>query len=284
MVPVLFRVGGLDVPTHGFFVGLGTLAATVVFFLMARRRGRVTEDLGIIAAGTLVTGAIAARLSTAWQYADLTGDSPFSVWARGGRSILGGLAGAYVGALVTKRLVGYREHTGDLFAPGVALGMAIGRWGCFLTEEPGTATTLPWGIHVSPEAAARIPRCPACAAGESMHPSFLYEIAFHAAMFGLLLWLRPRLRSNGGDLLKVYLLGYALFRFAVEFVRGNDEVLAGLTRSQLLLLPATLLLALYFARHRRTADPAGRAATDRVFTAAHGPGHHSSTRPTEVDE
>lgn len=261
MVPVLFQVGPWPVPTHGFFVGLGTVAATVLFFLAARRRGPVTEDLGLVAAGTLVCGAVAARLATAWQYTDLTGESPLYAWARGGRSILGGLAGAYVGAVVTKRLVGYREHTGDLFAPGVALGMAIGRWGCFLTEEPGSATTLPWGVHVSPEAAARIPRCPACVAGSAMHPSFLYEIAFHAAMLGVLLWLRPRLRSNGGDLLKVYLLAYAVFRFAVEFVRGNDVVFAGLTRSQLFLVPAVLLLSAYFVRRgRRTPAPLPVAA------------------------
>lgn len=247
-MPVLFTVGGHPVGTHAFFVGLGALVATVVFFVEARRRGPITEDLALIAAGTLVCGAVAARLSTAWQYADLTGDSPLDAWARGGRSILGGLAGAYVGALLTKRLVGYREHTGDLFAPAVALGMAIGRWGCFLTEEPGAATAVPWGIHVSAEAATRIPRCPACASGQAMHPSFLYEIAFHAAMFGLLLWLRPRLRSNGGDLLKVYLLAYAVFRFGVEFVRGNDVWVSGLTRSQVFLVPATALLALYITR------------------------------------
>jgi prolipoprotein diacylglyceryltransferase len=117
-----------------------------------------------------------------------------------------------------------------------------------------------------------------------MHPSFLYEIAFHAAMFGLLLWLRPRIRSNGGDLLKVYLLGYAVFRFLVEFVRGNDEVLAGLTRSQLFLLPATLVLALYFARRRWTTDPVGARRTDRAVGIANGPSHAGAARATEVDE
>lgn len=250
MVPVLFTIGGQPVNTHAVFVGLGVLVATVLFFVEARRRGPISEDLALIAGGTLVCGAIAARLSTAWQYADLTGDSALNTWARGGRSILGGLAGAYIGALVTKRLVGYRGHTGDLFAPGIALGMAIGRWGCFLTEEPGTPTSLPWAMHVSPEAAARIPRCPACASGQAMHPSFLYEIVFHAAMFGVLLWLRRRIHSNGGDLLKIYLLAYAVFRFMVEFVRGNDVWVLGLTRSQVFLIPATLLLAGYLARRR----------------------------------
>lgn len=260
MLPVLFRIGRLPVATHNFFVTIGVLAATAVYFWEARRRGVLSEDVAVIALGTLLFGGIAARLSTVWQYAEVTGDSPLHAWAGGGKSIIGGLAGAYAGALITKRWLRYRAHTGDLFAPAVALGMAIGRWGCFLTEEPGTPTSLPWGIHVSPAAAARIPRCEGCAARVAMHPSFLYEIAFQLAMFLILLRLRTAVRSNGSDLLKIYLLAYAVFRFCVEFVRGNDIWYAGLTRSQVSLLPATTLLVIYFARRRRWGRPAGGRA------------------------
>jgi prolipoprotein diacylglyceryltransferase len=51
-----------------------------------------------------------------------------------------------------------------------------------------------------------------------------------------------------GDLFKIYLLAYALFRFVVEFVRGNDVAWNGLTRAQLFLIPATLALAWHFVR------------------------------------
>jgi hypothetical protein len=54
-----------------------------------------------------------------------------------------------------------------------------------------------------------------------------------------------------GELFKVYLLAYAAFRFLVEFVRGNEVVWAGLTRSQLFLIPSILLLAGYFVRLNR---------------------------------
>ena len=73
------------------------------------------------------------------------------------------------------------------------------------------------------------------------------EIIFHAALFVVLWWLRPRIVVKG-ELLKVYLLCYALFRFAVEFVRGNQIVWGGLTRSQLFLIPSALQLCLYFWR------------------------------------
>ena len=140
--------------------------------------------MGWIVAGTLLGGAIGARVSTLWGYVDTAADpSLVGALADGGKSILGGLSGAYVGALVAKRILGYRRSTGDLFAPAVALGMAVGRVGCFLTEQVGTPTSMPWGIHVSPEAAARIPHCPWCLSGVAMHPSMLYEIAFHLVAF-----------------------------------------------------------------------------------------------------
>jgi prolipoprotein diacylglyceryltransferase len=105
-------------------------------------------------------------------------------------------------------------------------------------------------MTLGPTMAARVPNCPQCLTGVSMHPSFVYEIAFHSAMFMLLWTLRPRVYVNG-ELLKIYLLAYALFRFGVEFVRGNQVVWQGLTRSQLFLIPSTLLLALYFVRQWR---------------------------------
>jgi phosphatidylglycerol---prolipoprotein diacylglyceryl transferase len=251
MLPTLFHIGAYPASTHDVFVLLGTAAATIVFFYEARRRRMLSEQMLWIALGALLGGALLARLSTAWEYIAFAPEpSLLGVLERGGKSILGGLAGAYFGAILTKRLVGYHEPTGDLFAPAIALGMAIGRWGCFLTEQIGTPTTLPWGVSVSRQVAEHIPNCPYCASGVKMHPSFLYEIIFHALLFGWLWWLRPRVFVKG-ELFKIYLLCYALFRFAVEFVRGNQAVWHGLSRSQLFLIPSTILLLAYFWRQYR---------------------------------
>jgi prolipoprotein diacylglyceryl transferase len=248
MLPTLFHIGRYPIGTHDFFVLLGILTATVMYFYEARRRQMLHEHTVWIAIGSLVCGAIAAKASTAWRYVIVAPDpSLWGMLAQGGKSILGGLAGAYIGAILTKRIIGYRERTGDLFAPSVALGMAIGRWGCFLTEQVGTPTTLPWGISLSRQIAEHVPNCPYCSSGVKMHPSFLYEIAFHALMFAVLWWLRTRIFVKG-ELLKIYLLAYAIFRFWVEFVRGNEVVWEGLTRSQLFLIPSILLLLFYFWR------------------------------------
>jgi prolipoprotein diacylglyceryltransferase len=254
--PVL-HVGRFALPSHELFVFLGAAIAAVVFFWETKRRGLVDERLLWIIAGTLMAGALGGKLATVWRYVAITGDRSIEgMLLRGGRSILGGLAGAYVGAIATKRLVGYPRKTGDLFAPAVALGMAVGRVGCLLSEQVGTPTTLPWGLRLSDETLARIPNCPYCIPGVALHPSFTYEIAFHLAMFVLLLWyLRPRVHVEG-DLFKIYLLAYAVFRFFVEFVRGNIVVWHGLSGSQLFLIPSTMLLAGYFIRQRWNAPSA----------------------------
>ncbi|HSK32495.1 MAG TPA: prolipoprotein diacylglyceryl transferase family protein [Propionicimonas sp.] len=246
MLPTLFSIGGLDVPTHAFCLTLGILTATLVMVYEARRRGRLDQELVAVMAGTLLFGAVGAKLATVWQYVRLSPDPTlFGALVDGGKSILGGLAGAYVGALITKKIVGYQGKTGDLFAPGIALGMAVGRVGCFLTEQIGTPTSLPWGISVDAATAARLPG--GMEAGVPMHPSFLYEIAFQLLIFAVLWALRDRVPVPG-ELFKIYLVTYGSFRFLVEFVRGNEVMWSGLSGSQLFLIPSTLLLLAYFYR------------------------------------
>ena len=81
-------------------------------------------------------------------------------------------------------------------------------------------------------------------AGVPLHPSFVYEIAFHTVAFLLLwFWLR-HLPLAPGETFVLYVGAYAIFRFCVEFVRGNEVVWAGLTRPQLFLAVSIPLLIL----------------------------------------
>src|SRR5690606_16200130 len=116
---------------------------------------------------------------------------------------------------------------------------------------------------LTPEQAASIP---GSVAGVPLHPSFLYEIVFHLAAFALLNLARARL-THPGESFTFYLVGYAVFRFVVEFVRGNEAVFAGLTRPQLFLAACLPLagwqLARTVARRRRhRAEPSGTYTDD----------------------
>jgi phosphatidylglycerol---prolipoprotein diacylglyceryl transferase len=262
MQPEYVRLGQLVIGTHDFFMVLGIVVALGATWCIARRHGRADQNLLTILAGGLLVASLFARYGLVFRYLQEATTPDLAGFLRyGGRTLLGGLAGAYLGVVIIKRLIGYRRHTGDLLAPGVALGIAIGRIGCFLTERPGTATTLPWGVHVPPDAAARFRNCTACASGAAMHPSFLYESLFLALAAWWFFHLErrrslPTAWMKEGDAFKLFLGGYAVFRFCVEFVRGSPEMALGLSGSQLMVLPAIVALAAYFARERRLAQNA----------------------------
>ncbi|HEU5144654.1 MAG TPA: prolipoprotein diacylglyceryl transferase family protein [Dermatophilaceae bacterium] len=231
MYPVLGEVLGLPVGTHQVFVALGLVVALGVFAAERRRRRMDDPRVWSVVAVSLAWGAVFMYLGTWLQHVDLSRNAGFvQQFLYGNRSVLGGLLGAYVGAHVGKRLTGYRARTGALFAPAVAAGMMVGRIGCLLTENPGTPTGGAWGLVLSQEAAVRTGGL----AGVPLHPSFVYEIAFHAIAFVLLVRYRDRL-AEPAELFTLYIGAYAAFRFVVEFVRGNELAWMGLTRPQLFL-------------------------------------------------
>ena len=253
MAPVLAQVGPFTLYTHDVFTIAGILAGLALYY-RALRRDRVLDGrIVLISVAAIVGGALGARLLTSWEVIDevRAADLPLTyVITHGPRSIIGGLAGGYLAIVVAKRALGYTLSTGDYYAAAIPLALAIGRIGCFLSELPlGTPTDLPWGMTVSPEAAAAFPRCPGC--GGPMHPSMVYEIGFNVAAFGLIFTRGPLLPIRG-DTLKAYLLAYGLFRFGVEFVRGNEVQAWGLTGPQIVLIPLIGLLVIHFVRRLRS--------------------------------
>lgn len=242
MYPHLDDLFGFGPPleTHGFFVALGLLAGGAVFWWEARRTGTRDPRIPALVLGALAGAALFSRLGTWAQHLDPTKNMSLGEQLLAGNaSILSALVGAWAGVHVAKRLVGYRERTGDLFAPAVALAMAIGRLGCLFTENPGTATGADWGMVLTDDQATRVGGL----AGIPLHPSFLYEVVFQAAAFCVLwFWLR-HLGIRAGETLTLYIAAYAVFRFAVEFVRGNEVAWLGLTRPQLFLAVSIPLLA-----------------------------------------
>lgn len=123
----------------------------------------------------------------------------------------------------------------------LAIAYGIGRLGCLLAGDGtyGTPTDLPWAMSF-PQ--GLMPTT------ELVHPAPLYEamLAFGAAW---MLWrLRDRLSPPG--LFGAFAVFMGLSRVAVEFVRLNDEVVAGLTQPQLWSLALTALGAVLLARER----------------------------------
>ena len=265
MHPVLVTIGGYNIGTHDAFVALAFVVGLFVFLRETRRRDMWDERLIPVITGVIVGGALGARLAGVLDAATRDGTGAVAwAWIEGGRSILGGLTGAYLGALVGKRAGGYTGRTGDLFAPAIALGLAVGRVGCLLTEAPGRPTSLPWGVNVDPSVANTVPECPGCLAGVPMHPSFLYEIVFLLLAYTALRLIRDRVDAPG-ELLVLFLAAYAVFRFGVEFTRANPADVLGLTRSQVFILALSPLLAIRVLRYAK------RGYYDRILPVAQVP-------------
>jgi prolipoprotein diacylglyceryl transferase len=244
MRPVLFELGDVRIYSHGFFLTLGLLTCLAVLVYEARRRRWPAEEVVPITLAAFVGGILGARLSmlvfAGWNAAATVFDyySLFDA-SVGPGSVLGGIAGAYAGGYLASRSLGAR-CTCDAFAPAMALGMAVGRVGDFLSSEDGLgkATTLPWGVPVP-------------GVDYLVHPAPLYDAVFNVAWFVTLVALRGRVGLRDGDLLKIGLAGYAVFRFFVEFVRNHEVLALGLTGQQLACVAIVGALAIYYLRQRR---------------------------------
>jgi len=243
--PVLFEVGGFQVYSHSFFLVLGLLVGLAVLLWEARRRGWSRSYTALIAVAAFVGGSLGARLSMILFVGPSAIDtlSQYAIFdpRLGPGSILGGVAGGYLGGYIASHLSG-KTCTCDAFAPAMALGMAVGRLGDFFSGEDGIGkpTTLPVGVQ-------------APGVDYLVHPAPLYDSAFNFAWFAALLLLRDRPAFQNGNLLKLGIGGYAVFRFFVEFVRNNDIVWLGLTAQQIVCLLAIAGLIAYFVRSSRRA-------------------------------
>jgi prolipoprotein diacylglyceryltransferase len=250
MRPVLFEVLGLKIYSHGFFLLLGVLVLVSWVAYEARRRRWPAAEVVPISLAGFVGAMVGARLSIFFFNGPSTAPIVLDFFKLfdpriGPGSILGAIAGAYIGGYIASRVIGKKGCACDAFAPAMALGMAVGRIGDFLSGEDGLGkvTTLPWGVH------------PVAGADYLVHPAPLYDAAFNLVWFVVLLALRDNSRFQDGRLLKFGVAGYAIVRFFIEFVRNNQVLAFGLTGQQFFCLGLLAIVGAYYAlgRRRRTA-------------------------------
>ena len=255
MIPVLWQSGSVVVQTHDLFSVLGVAVGLAIYYRSLRLAGLLEPKILIASSAVLIGGVVGARLITAWEHPAFYVDSiaagaPFT-WTveHSGKSLVGALAGGFLAGVLAKRVLRYSTSTADHYVIAIAVATAIGRVGCFLSELPlGAPTSLPWGVSVSPVAAAAFARCPGC--DLPMHPSMLYEILFNVlAVCAIVRWRRNV--PVRGDLLRLYLLAAFVFRFLVEFVRGNEVQALVLTGPQIVLIPLIAALGWHFLREVR---------------------------------
>ncbi len=177
-----------------------------------------------------------------------------------GMSYHGGVLALVIGTLIFCR----KYHVNfwrlaDLLSSAIPLGYTFGRIGNFINGELyGRVTTVPWGMYFPLDPTHRL-----------RHPSQLYEAFFEGIFLFVVLWsLKKRVRPDGA-LFALYLMGYGIVRFVIEFFRQPDPqlgfVLGPFTMGQVLCSGMILAGAglLWYRRSREKVIPTPKTTRKR---------------------
>lgn len=228
--PTLFSLGNLGVPAYSFFVFLGLVVGIIIYYYEAKKKNALTEQGFLIAFGALLGGVLGAKILELIINYQYVLDNFFNLKILlYGKTIVGGLIGGVIGALVVKKIIGVKERRGNLFAPAIALGLAIGRLGCFFRGCCyGQPTNLPWGVDFGD--------------GIMRHPTQIYEALFMFVVFVYLEVIKDRPDIKPGQLFKTLMLVYFIFRFMIEFIRTEKIIFYGLSAFQIISIGVIIYL------------------------------------------
>jgi len=233
--PVFIHLGPWRLHPHLVFELLAYAAGFQVYLWLRRRKGDpiASATRWSIVVAAVVGGALGSRALYWLERPALM----LQYWHNplfwiGGKTVVGGLIGGLIVVEWTKQWIGLRTRTGDLFAIPLAVGIAIGRVGCFLTgladHTYGNPTTLWMGVDFGD--------------GIRRHPTQLYEIAFLLLLIGALTRIGGRI-ARAGDQFRVFMAGYLAFRLFVDTLKPDPALGLGLSSVQW----ACVAMLMYYA-------------------------------------
>ncbi len=235
MHPDLFSIGFLHVKTYGCCMALGFFAAWQVLAYLCRLIGRPFEPLGNFVVALMVSGVVGSRIAYVIEHwkAEFAAH-PLDVIRidQGGLMFYGGFILAV--AVFAWWCVRKKEHPlalGDLLSVVVPLGHAFGRVGCFfygccygkLSDSP-LAVAFPRGSPAWYEQLNEGRIASTATASLPVLPTQLFEAAANLLLFVALFLFFRRFRRGT---MALYLIGYALIRFGMEYLRGDPRAAVG---------------------------------------------------------
>jgi phosphatidylglycerol:prolipoprotein diacylglycerol transferase len=258
-------IGQITIYTYGVLLAAAYLLGLKLAMNRARDRGldgAKVLDLGIYIIISALIGAKLLLLVTEFGTFRANPREILSL-ARSGGVFYGGLILAVTVALWYIRRAGLPLWTTcDVFAPGIALGHVVGRFGClFAGCCYGRPTTAPWGITFTDTFAAANVGTPL---GIPLHPTQLYEAGAELVILLVLLGTERRGRPFPGRTFWLYMLLYAVSRFIIEFYRGDPRGAVGIfSTSQfisIILAPLAVVMLVYLSRGHEPAPKRARRA------------------------
>ena len=267
MHPILFNAGPVTIYSYGVLLAAAYLVGLQFALVRARHRGLDPQrvmDLGI---WIIISALVGAKLLLlAVDFRQFTGNPRDLLnLARSAGVFYGGLIAAVAVAIFY-----LRRHrmplwtTTDVFAPGIALGHIVGRFGCLLAGCCfGKPTSVPWAITFTDPAALANVGTPLAV---PLHPTQLYEAGAEALILAFLLAFERRGNPFPGRTFWTYMLLYGVSRFIIEFYRNDNRgmVFDALSTSQfvsVLLVPTAIVMLILLSRR---IDPTRHRAAQRV--------------------
>ena len=244
------EIGPLSISPHGIGIALGFLVGARLMLPTAKAKGIDEEDvyplLTMAAIGAIVGARVAYVVNHPGDYNSVL--DVFKVW-QGGISLLGGIIGAITFAMpgMKKRGISFWKIM-DASAPGLALGIVIGRIGDLIVgDHLGKPTELFFGYRCPP---LDVDTASPCDPGVVVHQTALYDLVLTLGLLGLLLFLRRKHRYVG-FLIMVFATVYGAQRIFEDFLREDVRRL-GLTGSQITALVFVLVCGGWLLFRRRT--------------------------------
>jgi len=221
---------GYDIYWYGLFLAIGIVFSILVSHYVSKKFYK--QDFVIdFTPYILIVGIIFARLYYClinWTYYS-NFPSKILFIREGGISIHGAIIGGvfaisclwYLSRKFDKNFNLSFLEVCDIFAIGLPLGQAIGRWGNFFNSEAfGLPTNLPWKLYIAPQF-----RPAQFLNYDYFHPTFLYESILDIVIFAVLILTLKKYKTNSyGKITALYLILYAICRFFIEYLR-TDSVL-----------------------------------------------------------
>jgi phosphatidylglycerol:prolipoprotein diacylglycerol transferase len=233
--PYHITIGHSSILLHSILELLAYILGFRYFLFLKKRKGDTisTDNRTWIFIGAIFGSLLGSRLLGGFEnYPELMKSDNWLMEFYYNKTILGGLLGGLWGVEITKKIIGEKKSSGDLFVYPLLLAMIIGRIGCFsmgvYEETYGIPTTLPWGMHL----------------GDNYlrHPVALYEIIFLAVLWVCLALIEKKRKLESGMLFKIFMISYLVFRFLLDFIKPHFTWSFGLSSIQ----TACLIGLLYY--------------------------------------
>jgi len=279
--PVAFNIFSLSIRWYGIMAALGCVAAYIIFLKNKKHAELDTEQIADILFLLIISGIIGARIFYCIEYFDQfkysyteqgvrTTNSTFQIFLEMMKIYNGGIVfyGGFICAVISLFFYCRKKHlnfwkVSDMAAPGLAVGHAFGRIGCFLNGCCFGKVTNSSFCAIYPKGTFPAERYPDITQNSiapqvhSLHlyPVQLYESFLNIIIAAILFFLLKKLKT--GQTLALYFILYGIVRFSDEFLRGDysqeDLFFNYLKPGQfvsLFLIPMGVVMFIYFARKK----------------------------------